>query len=210
MTTDLFDRYAALDPATTPEAAPDWTSMAPVLLAAVDERTILMQTEPITKATPTPPKRRRRGAIAAVAAFAVIIVAVGAAVVLNRPSDEVSPAAAGVLADYEDARNSGDVDAVMAFYAEDAVVVGHPLDSDGLAMGLIEIHRLENRVPRIQGSTGGIEYTEMVVSGNTVTFNTTFHNSEGDCFGEAGHRVTVENGRITRWVGGSADPSLCG
>ena len=37
MSTDLFGRYAARDPADAPEAVPDWTAITPVLLAAIDE-----------------------------------------------------------------------------------------------------------------------------------------------------------------------------
>jgi hypothetical protein len=50
---------------------------------------------------------------------------------------------AAVLSDYESARNSGDVGAVMAFHAEDAVVESHPLDGDGIANGVGEIRSLE-------------------------------------------------------------------
>lgn len=116
---------------------------------------------------------------------------------------------AAVLADYQEARNSGDVDAVMAFYVEDAVVEDHPLGGDGVATGVLEIRGLEAQVPGIQGSTGGIEYTDIVVSGNTVTFNTKFLNSGGNCFGAAGIVVTVEEGKITSWVYGPGDPSQC-
>lgn len=124
--------------------------------------------------------------------------------------DDSDPAA--VLANYENTRNSGDVDAVMAFYAEDAVVENHPLDSgDGVATGVVEIRALEAQVPGIQGSTGGIEFTEMVVSGNTVTFKETFFNAGGACFSGAGNEVTVEDDKITLFVWGEeADPSLCG
>lgn len=45
MSTDLFDRYAALDPADAPEAVPDWTAITPVLLAAIDEGAEPMQTQ---------------------------------------------------------------------------------------------------------------------------------------------------------------------
>ena len=123
--------------------------------------------------------------------------------------DEADPAA--VLSGYQEARNSGDVDAVMAFYAEDAVVENHPLDSDGVANGTLEIRGLEARVPGIQGSTGGIEFTDLVVSGNTVTFKETFYNEDGDCFSGAGNEVTVEDDKITLFVWGEEeDPSLCG
>jgi len=87
---------------------------------------------------------------------------------------------AAVLADYKDARNSGDVDAVIGFYAEDAVVKNHPRDGDAIADGVDEIRVLEGQVPGIQGSTGGIEFTDMVVSGNTVTFNHKFFNTSGE------------------------------
>jgi len=136
-----------------------------------------------------------------------VLVAVLVMVVAACGSSDADPAA--VLADYQEARNSGDVDAVMAFYAEDAVVEDHPLDSDGVATGVLEIRGFEGQVPRIQGTTGGIEYTDIAVSGNTVTFNTTFFNGDGDCFGAAGLVVTVEEEKITRWVYGPGDPSQC-
>ena len=60
-------------------------------------------------------------------------------------------------------------------------------------------------------STGGIEFTDLVVSGNTVAFKETFHNAEGDCFSGAGNEVTVEDDKITLFVWGEEDdPSLCG
>ena len=77
-----------------------------------------------------------------------------------------------VLTDLADTRNSGDVDGVMEFYAEDAVYENHPLDDDGVATGTAEIRALEEQVPGIQGSGDGIEIIDMVVSGNTVTFDT--------------------------------------
>ena len=102
----------------------------------------------------------------------------------------------------------------MAFYVDDAVYVNHPLGRDGgIATGVVEIRRHEARIPFIQGSTGGIEYTEMVVSANTVTFNHIFHNAEGLCFGAVGNEVTVEGGKITLYVSGDSvrdHPSLCG
>ncbi len=114
-----------------------------------------------------------------------------------------------VLVDLQNVRNSGDVDAVMALYAEDAVVRDHPLDADGIATGVDEIRFLEAQVPGIQGSTGGIEFRDMTVSGSTVTFNTKFLNAEGDCFGGMGHQVTVEDGKITLADWGPDDPSQC-
>ncbi len=80
MSTDLFDQYATLDPAETPEALPDWTSTAPVLLAEIDERTHLMQTK-YRPNTSTEPKRRWTGVLVAAAAFAIVLI-VGVSIVL--------------------------------------------------------------------------------------------------------------------------------
>ena len=43
--------------------------------------------------------------------------------------DQADPA--GVLANYEDTRNSGDLDALMSLYADDAVVLDLPLQRPG-------------------------------------------------------------------------------
>jgi hypothetical protein len=145
--------------------------------------------------------------------FGVVAGALLAVLVLAGCSDDDSGDAAGsdpaaVLAAYQETRNSGDVDAVMAFYAEDAVVE----NDDGVATGVSEIRILEAEVPGIQGSTGGIEFTDLVVSGNTVTFKETFMNEAGDCFSSAGNEVTIEDGKITLYVWGDEgdSPSLCG
>jgi hypothetical protein len=114
-----------------------------------------------------------------------------------------------VLRAHEAARNSGDVDAVMALYAEDAVVEDHPLDSDEVATGVAEIRRYELQFPAAIDPTGGIEYTELEVSDNTVTFNHKFVNTDGDCFGGTGDQVTVENDKITLYNWGTDDPSQC-
>ena len=122
-----------------------------------------------------------------------------------------------VLVDYQEARNSGDVDGVMEFYAEDAVYENHPLDDDGVATGTAEIRALEEPVPAVQGSGDGIEIIDMVVSGNTVTFNTRFFygadgiasGGEAGCAGGRDSQVTVEDGKITLWVGGSESPIQC-
>ncbi len=89
MSTDLFDRYATLDPAETPEALPDWTSTAPVLLAEIDERTHPMQTKHRPNAS-TEPKRRWTGALAAAAAaFALVLIVGVSLVLLSRGGDSL-------------------------------------------------------------------------------------------------------------------------
>ena len=121
--------------------------------------------------------------------------------------DDSDPAA--VLADYLEVWNAEDAEAVMVFYAEDAVIEGHPEDTDGLATGKSEILAIEQRMQIHQESTGRLEFTNMEVSGNTVTFDDIFHNGDGDCFSSTGDKVTVEDDKITLYVFGELDPDLC-
>ena len=124
---------------------------------------------------------------------------------------------ASVLADYAEARNSGDVDAVMAFYADDAVFIGHALDDDGVATGIDEIRVLEEQVPAVQGSGAGVEYFDIVVSGSTATFrHRFFYGADGTrsggsagCGGGIDAKVTVDNGKITLRERGTGSRSVC-
>lgn len=87
MSTDLFDRYAALDPAAG--AVPDWQSAeARVPLAVIDERTFEMQTDQHAQRA-LEPQRKRGGVWAAAAAFAAVIV-VGVIAVAASSGDETS------------------------------------------------------------------------------------------------------------------------
>ena len=144
-------------------------------------------------------------------ATAIALLAIGCSSESEDPAD--------VMSDYEAARNSGDVDAVMALYAENAVVKDHPLhpNTTSVVTGIDEIRALEEQVPAIQGSGDGIEFLDMQVSGNTVTFNTRFfYGADGTassgiagCAGGKDHQVTVEDDKITLYVGGFQDPIQC-
>ena len=121
--------------------------------------------------------------------------------------DDSDPAA--VVADYLEVWNAEDAEAVMVFYAEDAVLEGHPEDTGDVSTGKSEILPIEQRMQVNQGSTGRLEFTNMVVSGNTVTFDDIFINGDGDCFSSAGHEVTVADNKITLFVWGELDAGLC-
>lgn len=122
--------------------------------------------------------------------------------------DDADPAA--VAADYLEAFNTEDAEAVMAFYAEDGVIEGHPDDGGGLATGKAEILFLEELVDGYQGDQGKLDYINMEVSGNTVTFDTIFRNAQGKCFSFTGTELTVENDLIALVVWGERDQSFCG
>jgi ketosteroid isomerase-like protein len=118
-------------------------------------------------------------------------------------SGQSDPAA--VLANYQDTRNAGDVDALMMLYADDAVVTDHPRDNDESATGVDEIRQLEAIVPTIQRAEDATEFINVQPSGNTVTFDMNFHMADGSCLGSSGHEVTVDDDKITHYDWGSVD-----
>lgn len=144
MTTDLFERYASLDPARAPGIQPAWRPVSAVLLPAVDGREPNMQTQ---QSPPTPPptskKQGRAGLLIAAAALGLVLI-VTAVVLLSNDGTSELPAAAtppttvatdlapepiptpseaiAVANAWYDAHNAGDVDAVMALFAPDPVL----------------------------------------------------------------------------------------
>lgn len=126
MSTDLFDRYASLDPANSPQAAPDWASTAPVPLTAIDERTTQMQTQTQTQTedppvSTTPPTKSRNGVLVAAAVFAIIVIAgaVLAFVSLRgepQPAAPIPPTPEEAVTQVIEASNAQDADALAALY----------------------------------------------------------------------------------------------
>ena len=117
--------------------------------------------------------------------FALVLTVLLVVVGCGGDDDSAANDPAAILADYQDARNAGDVDALISLYAEDAVVTEHPLDDDGMAEGVEEIRALERGVPLIQRSEDATEFVDAQVSGNSVTFGHRFWNNTGQCFGVA-------------------------
>jgi hypothetical protein len=128
----------------------------------------------------------------------------------SSDSDDAADDPAAVVADYLEVFNAEDGEAVMVFYAGDAVIEGHPDESsDGLATSTSEILAIETSMNRHQGSTGTMEYVNMEVSGDTVTFDNIFINGDGDCFSSTGSVMTVDDGKIALLVWGELDAGLC-
>jgi ketosteroid isomerase-like protein len=141
--------------------------------------------------------------------IAMIVALTLTAMGCSSDSDDAADDPAAVVADYLEVFNAEDAEAVMVFYAEDAVIEGHPEDSDGLATGKLEILPIEVRMQGHQGSTGVMEFINMEVSGDTVTFDNIFHNGDWDCFSSTGDKVTVADEKITLFVFGDLDAGLC-
>jgi len=147
MTIDLFERYAALDPAKEPDSRPRWSTMTSAALSTENGREPHMQTQQQVPTQPESPKPKRPGWIVAAAALALILV-VGAAVLFSNSSTEdpapaddatlttaaaeavdavVEPAftseeALAVSASYYEAINEGDVEQALALFTSDAVL----------------------------------------------------------------------------------------
>jgi hypothetical protein len=141
--------------------------------------------------------------------IAMIVALTLTAMGCSSDSDDAADDPAAVVADYLEVWNSEDAEAVMVFYTEDAVIEGHPADSDGLATGKSEILEIETKLNAAQGSTGTMEYINMEVSGNTVTFDNIFINGSGECFSSAGSVLTVEGDKIALIIWGDTDADLC-
>ena len=132
-------------------------------------------------------------------AFALLLGACG--------GDESDPAA--VLSNYLEVWNAEDGQAVMVFYAEDAVVENHPTADRVKATGTSEILVIEASLDGFQGSAGTMEYVNMEVSGDTVTFDNIFISGDGSCFSSGGSEATIENDLIVLVVWGDTDTDLC-
>ena len=140
MTTDLFERYATLDPATEPEAQPEWDSIGPVLLAAIDGGKTMTQTTDTQRqeAKARPVRGTWRGAWVAAAAFAIVIL-VGIAILLaNRgesepvdlpaPPFETPEAAAEAWMGYASAFDAAGIHSLLAEDYSGFIVVGPTLE----------------------------------------------------------------------------------
>ena len=126
MTIDIFRRYAHLDPASSKDVLPDWSSLAPVLLEAIDERTRPMQTQEIKPAAPAGRGPRLRGPLLAAAVFTLVLIVAGVAYVLLRGDaepdaiDGAPNSPIDVLDEWTDAMNEGDVDNALSVLSPEA------------------------------------------------------------------------------------------
>jgi hypothetical protein len=180
MSTDLFDRYASLDPANSPQAAPDWASTAPVLLAAIDERTTQMQTQAQTQdavVSASTPSKSRNGILIAAAVFAIVVIA-GAVLAFVSVRGETQPAGPipeDVVAQLIEASNARDAAALADLYDPEIVhtynafqVTGNTFDDTHRAgrvnvLELLEGYVWPNWGPRVTS------YEVLEVDGGTVT-----------------------------------------
>jgi len=168
VTTDLFERYASLDPAKAPGIQPAWRSASAVPLSTVDGSEPTMQTQQSPRTQPPPEENRKRtGPLIAAAAFVLILIAGAAVLLSDSGASELPPATATVTTVAGDlapapiptpseaiavanswygAVNAGDVDAAMALFAPDAAV------GSNFGISTLEKERLNNTWNAAQGT----------------------------------------------------------
>ena len=95
---------------------------------------------------------------------------------------------------YIDAYNARDIDAVMAVFADDAVIRNHPFAS--VTEGAQAIRVLQSDDIEAAGRNDAYAISNLAVSGDTVTWN---HVWNERCTGTRNEAV-VEGGKIVSWV----------
>jgi ketosteroid isomerase-like protein len=193
-------------------AAPSPTAWD-TIRSRIDSQDPTEETE-IIMLTEDPPTTRRRwllpGLAAAAAAIAIIVgVTIFAqddetAVTTASDATQLSTASDASPADVYDAYiaafNADDLDAVMALFADDAVVLNDPVTGNMVAQGTDEIRQVQEA----EISLG--QYYEVLSvesAGNTVTVEVRYHTTAEECYAGTGE-ITVEQGKIVRWSNLSA------
>lgn len=159
----------------------------------------------MTRADTDQPKRAHRSPMRSGVAVGVLV----ALLVLAGCGDDDSSAAAdpdpaAVISAYETAFNAHDLDAVVAVFATDAVIIGHPRRANDVE-GTDTIRTIHQELFDLAAAENAYEFVDIEVNGNTVTFDSTFTNDAGACFPSPGHNVEVIDGLIVRWEFGATN-----
>ncbi len=106
---------------------------------------------------------------------------------------------------FVDAYNSGDIDAVMAFFTDESVMTGHPFTAE--AAGPIAIRAVQSE--DLASAATGAAYTisNVEVSVTTVTWDHVWNNNVGQQWCGVGHNAVIEDGKILSWTW--PEPFLC-
>jgi hypothetical protein len=128
MTIDVFERYAALDPAKAEGVQPEWGTTGTARLSTEIGRDPNMQKQHDTPTQPPEPKRSQTGLLVAAGAFAIVLIVGAVALLANSKESDplamgstVEPPEALAMSDaYFDRYNEGDAEGVMGLFTPDA------------------------------------------------------------------------------------------
>jgi ketosteroid isomerase-like protein len=188
-------------------AAPSPTAWD-AIRSRIDSQEPAEETEIIMLTEDPPTTRRRWLVLGLAAAAAVVAIVVGFAIVKSDDEAEISTASyatevsaatgvtpAEVFDAYIAAFNADDLDAVMALFADDAVVLNDPVTGNMVAEGIDEVREVQEA----EISLG--EYYEVVSvesAGSTVTVDVRYQTTTEECYAGTSE-ITVEQGKIVRW-----------
>lgn len=105
---------------------------------------------------------------------------------------------AAVIETYVSEYNAGDLEGVVALFADDATMIGHPFEAQ--ATGRDEIRSVHAEEV---GGTGTYTISNVAASGNTVSWDHVWVVEDDGRrveFCVDGHSATVEQGHITSWT----------
>lgn len=168
-------------------------------IATLETRRRTMDITPTTTRQPPPSRQRPRMALAVAAAVVVVGIATFAiASFMNSGTDAAADDPASTIRAYIDAYNAGDIDAVMALFSDDSVIVGHPFASE--QSGLAAIRNIQSMDISAAATENAYTISNVQVTGNTVTWDHIWFNRDGDRFCLDGHSAIVEDGTILSWT----------
>lgn len=108
---------------------------------------------------------------------------------------------------YIAAYNAHKVDAVMALFAEESVVIGHPFSAEAVGLSSIRaLHLIDLSAARADNAYA---ISNVEVADDTVTWDHTWVNAGGTEYCRQGNRAVVEDGKILSWTWSSNDDSSC-
>lgn len=118
---------------------------------------------------------------------------------------DAEPGPADVVQSFVDAYNANDIDAVVALFAEDAVLRGHPSgppEAEGETIRNVFAASLGE-----SASEEPYQVSNVQVENNTVTWDFVFTDSNGVEYCTDGHSAVIEGGKVVSWD--FADPQRC-
>jgi len=171
----------------------------------------------ITEGTTRQQRARKRWWMGGTAVAAAVLIVVGIVAVSGDSDDDTTaldqsqgeptgePSAldseidpAQVIRDHFAAYNSGDIDAVMAFYTEESVVTGHPVGSPQRGLGFIRSYAIQDRGAAAEVDPYTISNVEAL--GNTVTWDHVWIDGAGNRRCVEGLSAVIEDGKIVSWL----------
>jgi hypothetical protein len=171
---------------------------------AVQRRSAMKTITPTPPPTQTPPPATRwsgpRLAVAAFAATIVVFIAAYAVVGLASPNVEVLGGAddpAVTIQAYAEANNADDLDAVLALFTEESVITNHPRLPSADMKGLDAI-RVDHMTELY--STASFTISNVVVVGDTVTWDSVSVQESGVEWCADGHSAAIADGKILTWI----------